>query len=516
MEGNNPTSSRKCNTGHFPRPGGEMAGRRDFRPPGAGDSGPGTAGVPSRESLSALSGRRRTAAGAGRVRPEPGRPRRRNPVHPLPARPSAPSGGGRGPAVSGRAGLAEHPVGRPVAGHPARSRARAVLHPSHLIVADRPQVRPLRQVPPRQPVVCPVWPRSRECWGVGRKNPAFSASATPAWSANSLPLSAVIVWTGVSDGRGIAGIAAETAAEVRRPALREYVYSGARSTRETTAPLWPFPMIVSASRSPTRSLLSTSAGLPEMSTRPGMWPRPECRPPLQFGFPPRRRSSGNSPPPAFLSASDTRMSTGGPPPSRPPARAVPRSAPGSSPPPATHRRPPGAPPSSSGGHWTPRCGAPPLSPAPRRGCSPNPRRSGAAPARPTGGHGPDGPRPPRSTARFPSARRSGISPHGSGGAGPRAWRSPSSRQGDCRRFLADPQHHAAAEPVTTATGVALRTGMGLIYKGVIPPSTLCCVQARWKPAFRPYLRWDFWQWGWRRVTPPVGVSSVMGEFGPFA
>ena len=150
----------------------------------------------------------------------------------------------------------------------------------------------------------------------------------PAWPANSFPLSAVTVWTGGggSDGDGIASIAAETAAEVRRSTLREYVYSGARSTSGTTAPLCPFPMIVSASRSPTRSLLSTSAGLPEMSTRPGMWPRPECLPPPGSVFP-RRRSSGNSPPPAFLSASDTRMSTAGPPPSRPPDAGVPRAGP---------------------------------------------------------------------------------------------------------------------------------------------------------------------------------------------
>ncbi len=34
---------------------------------------------------------------------------------------------------------------------------------------------------------------------------------------------------------------------------------------------------------------------------------------------------------------------------------------------------------------------------------------------------------------------------------------------------------------------------GIIYKGVIPLSTSCCVKVRWKPAFRPYLWWDFWQ-----------------------
>ena len=173
---------------------------------------------------------------------------------------------------------------------------------------------------------------------------------------------------------------------------------------------------MSASQSSTRPFFSTSSGRSEMSTRPGIWPRP--------------------------------------------TEAVPRSAPGSSLPPETPRRSPSAPPSSSGGPWTPRCGAPPLSPAPSRGCSPNPRRSGAAPARPTNGHGPDGPRSPRRRARFPSARRSGIFRPGSGGAGPRAWQSPSSQQGDCRRFLADSQHHAPEKPLTTANGVALRTGMG--------------------------------------------------------
>ena len=123
------------------------------------------------------------------------------------------------------------------------------------------------------PFVCPVGPLSRECWGVGREEPGLQRLRH-------------------------AGVARELPAVVRR----EYVYLKARSTSGTTAPLWPFPMIVSASRSPTRSLPSTSAGRSEMSTRPGMRPRPECRPPRQLGFLPRRRSSGNSSPPAFLSA----------------------------------------------------------------------------------------------------------------------------------------------------------------------------------------------------------------------
>ncbi len=87
-----PTSTPKCNAGHS-RSGGVaraegMAGRRGFRPPGGRGSSPGTAVVPSVWSLSGLSGRRNATAGAGRVRPgaarpEPGRTRRRNPVHPF-------------------------------------------------------------------------------------------------------------------------------------------------------------------------------------------------------------------------------------------------------------------------------------------------------------------------------------------------------------------------------------------------------------------------------------------------
>ncbi len=127
--------------------------------------------------------------------------------------------------------------------------------------------------------------------------PEEAGSRERVGAANSFPLSAVIVWTGAAEGRSISTIAAETAAAVLRSTLCKYVYFEALSTRETTAPLWPFPMIVSASQSPTRSFLSTSSGLSEMSTRPGMWPRPECLPPRQFGFLPRRRSSRNSLPP---------------------------------------------------------------------------------------------------------------------------------------------------------------------------------------------------------------------------
>ncbi len=72
-----PTSIPKCNTGHLRREGGaraaQMAGRRGLRLSGNGGSGPGTAAVPSGRRISGLSGQRKAAAGAGRVRPGAGR-----------------------------------------------------------------------------------------------------------------------------------------------------------------------------------------------------------------------------------------------------------------------------------------------------------------------------------------------------------------------------------------------------------------------------------------------------------
>ena len=116
MSYKNPTSSPKCNTGHSRSEGG--------------------------------------------ARPEPGRARRRKPVHPLPAQPSAPSGGG--PAVSGRTGPVKHPGGRPVAGHPARSCTR----PTSTSVTARRSV-PFGMCCRTSPLVCPVGSLSQECWGGG-------------------------------------------------------------------------------------------------------------------------------------------------------------------------------------------------------------------------------------------------------------------------------------------------------------------------------------------------------------
>ena len=63
-------------------------------------------------------------------------------------------------------------------------------------------------------------------------------------------------------------------------------------------------MIVSASRPPTRSFASTISGRSEMSVRSGMRPRPEWRPPFQFGFLPRRPQEQEEPAPGLPVGAD--------------------------------------------------------------------------------------------------------------------------------------------------------------------------------------------------------------------
>ena len=77
----------------------------------------------------------------------------------------------------------------------------------------------LEKYPRTRPFVCSFRPRSQEWYGVAKKNPAPSARATQACPANSLPLSAVIVWTRAASGSSISSSAAPTAAAVLRPTL---------------------------------------------------------------------------------------------------------------------------------------------------------------------------------------------------------------------------------------------------------------------------------------------------------
>ena len=109
-------------------------------------------------------------------------------------------------------------------------------------------------------------------------------------------------------------------------------------------------------------------------------------------------------------------STGAPPPDGPPGAAA----------------PPPAPPAPASSCWEPtgpRRAAPPPCAAPGRAAGPGLRRCAGSRAGPMTDCAPAGGRSPRSKARFPSGRGSGISRYGSGGAGPRAWRPPSRNEG---------------------------------------------------------------------------------------
>ncbi len=125
------------------------------------------------------------------------------------------------------------------------------------------------------PSVCPFRPRSREWQGVAKK-PVPGAFATFARPANSLPLSAVIVWTLAPRPLRRSVIAFPTTSALFPSTLWTGGCFDARSTGDTTAPPWPFPITVSASRSPVPTFSPTVSGRSGMSLRPGIWPRPGC------------------------------------------------------------------------------------------------------------------------------------------------------------------------------------------------------------------------------------------------
>ncbi len=241
---------------------------RDF-PARAPDSTRNTAAVPSDRSVTGPPGggrapRREVARPSGRGKGWPDRNRAGAPAEfPLRRRPT-------GRSASGRPRPRESLRRRQVAGRLAGARVQDVLDPLHAGVRDLPQVGPLRQVPGGGPLVCPFRPRSHEWWGVGRKKSASSAFATFACPANSLPLSAVIVWT-LAPGPSGRSVIAPPAASALFPSTRwTGVNSGHPSTGDTTAPPCPPPITVSASRSPVPAFAPPSSGRSGMSLRPGI------------------------------------------------------------------------------------------------------------------------------------------------------------------------------------------------------------------------------------------------------
>ena len=180
------------------------------------------------------------------------------------------------------------------------------------------------------------------------------------------------------------------------------------------------PTIVSASRSPTRALPSTTAGRPGCPPGPGCGPGPRGpRPSGSASFPGGADAARAGPRPCGRRGRAA-GSTDAPPSDGPPGAAAPRPAPGSSPRPAAPPPCATAPASSSRGPTGPLSAAPRPSAAPARDGSRALPGSGAPRARPSSGHGPAGGRPPRRGSRFSPSRGSGISRGGSGGAGPSA------------------------------------------------------------------------------------------------
>ncbi len=229
-------------------------------------------------------------------------PRRRSEAQPRPAagagakpgrrrRPRAREGWG-GPTETGRArrkpsfSPAVRRVGRPRGGRARANASAGVRWPGALrgrafrmsrTRFTRASVTSRRSVPFGRyrdggPLVCPFRPRSHEWWGVGRRKPAASAFASFACPAVSLPLPAVIVWTLAPGPSGRSVIAPPTAPALFPSTLWTGGCSDARSTGDTTAPPWPLPITVSASRSPVPAFAPTSFGRSGMSLRPGIWP----------------------------------------------------------------------------------------------------------------------------------------------------------------------------------------------------------------------------------------------------
>ena len=224
---------------------------------------------------------------------------------------------------------------------------------------------------------------------------AAQASATETCPANSLPLSQVIARTGTPGAPKRATGARPTSSAVLPSARTRKVNFVALSTAESMAPRCFPPTIPSASQSPARDFSSTNLGRSEMSVRFGTGPRPERRPPFQFGFFPHRRRCMQRSPPASPSAG-------------PPCGAGRRHAPGSSPAPASPRRGSKAPALScaastrrpSGVSWP--CPGPASSSRARR------RHCGRSPGRSSSGTDRDHPRSYNSTIRLPSRSESDI------------------------------------------------------------------------------------------------------------
>ena len=113
---------------------------------------------------------------------------------------------------------------------------------------------------------------SQERQGLAKKEFTSRFFTTRLSSANSLPLSAVIVWIGTLPEPSSRIVIGPTASFVFSSTRPTNVYFAARSTNDTIAPLCPLPTMVSASQSQIRTFSSTMAGRSECPIGQGYGP----------------------------------------------------------------------------------------------------------------------------------------------------------------------------------------------------------------------------------------------------
>ena len=198
--------------------------------------------------------------------------------------------------------LAKHIQGLPETQYAAGMVVQGVPHPPNIGRVHLPEVRELGNPVPHQPVRVPGQPPLSRVVRTGKTAVRAERLKTSVCTANSLPLSAVIVSTGPNTGPGQSMIEATASAAVLRATGWGNVNFDTRSTSEAITPLWRAFTIVSTSRSPTRTFPSTITGRSGISTRPKIMPRPAPLRPRRLRLLPRCQRHRNRSPPAARSA----------------------------------------------------------------------------------------------------------------------------------------------------------------------------------------------------------------------
>ena len=353
---------------------------------------------------------------------------------------------------------------RQVTQDPARTRVRAVLHGPDLGVRHLAQVRALGQVPPHQAVGVLVQAPFPGVVGAGeqevraqrRRHPRVVRELLSVVGGDRVHRAAVRPRKAGHGGpdrrRRLPADAPQERVSQRPVHQRHHGPAGARAVDSCPPP--------GRRSAPSPPPAPGARGCPPgPGCGPGpRGPRPAWAPPLRFGLPDRRRRCRQSWPPALRSAWTCRHVHWRPATGWPSRRSRPETRAGLQP----RASRPSTSATGSGVILLGTDGAAPrTSAAPGRAAGPGLRRCAGSRAGPMTDCAPAGGRSPRRRSRFPSARGSGISRYGSGGAGPRAWRSPRLNTGTVaairpiRSIMRRYDHHSPT------SGVALHCGTGV-------------------------------------------------------